>query len=69
MIQKAILKSFNAVSHTATIQLAGSLSVWLDAVPVSRAIPDAEMTAGRSLGLLLFDPGNPQDAVITAVWE
>jgi len=69
MIQKAVLKSFDATSHTATIQLAGSLSVWLDAVPVSRAIPNAEMTAGRSLALLLFDPGNPEDAVIVAVWE
>ncbi len=69
MIQKAVLKSFNAATYTATIQVVGSLSVWLGAVPVSRAIPSAEMTVGRTLALLLFDPGNPEDAVVAAVWE
>jgi hypothetical protein len=68
MIKKAILKSFDADSYTATIQVAGSLSSWLAGVPVSRAIPLAEMVSGRACALLLLDPSNPQDSVIVAVW-
>jgi len=69
MIKKAILKSFNSTDYTATIQVAGSLSVWLKNVPVSRAIPSAEMVVGRACGILFFDPSNPKDSVILAVWE
>ena len=68
MIKKAILKSFDLADYTATIQIVGSLSSWLQDVPVSRAIPSAEMVAGRFCTLLLFDPSNPQDSVIVAVW-
>jgi hypothetical protein len=49
--------------------MSGSLSVWLDSVPVSRAIPSGEMVAGRRVAVLFFDPSNPKDAVVCAVWE
>jgi len=68
MIKKAMLKSFNATAYTATVQIVGSLSAWLQDVPVSRAIPSAEMVAGRACALLLLDPSNPQDSVVVAVW-
>ena len=68
MVKKAILKSFNAADYTATVQIVGSLASWLTNVPVSRAIPTAEMVAGRMCSLLLFDPSNPKDSVIVAVW-
>ena len=67
MFKKALLKSFDSDSYTATVQIAGSLSSWLE-VPVSRAIPSAEMISGRACALLFFDPSNPRDAVIVAVW-
>jgi hypothetical protein len=67
MFKKAILKNFDANSYTATVQVAGSLSSWLE-VPVSRAIPAAEMVSGRACALLFLDPSNPQDSVIVAVW-
>ena len=67
MIKKAILKSFNATAYTATVQVAGSLSSWLE-VPVSRAIPSVEMISGRACALLFLDPSNPQDSVVVAVW-
>ncbi len=66
--RRATLKSFNSTTYKATIQVAGSLSTWLDNIPVSRAIPSAEMTAGRSVAVLFFDPANPDDAVVVAVW-
>jgi len=67
VIKKAILKSFDAGSYTATVQIVGSLSSWLE-VPVSRGIPSAEMASGRACALLFLDPSNPRDSVIVAVW-
>ena len=68
MIKKGILKSFNETTYLATVQIAGSLSVWLDNIPTSRAIAASEMTAGRSVAVLFLDPSNFSDAVVIAVW-
>jgi len=68
MLRRGVLKSFNAAAYTATVQVAGSLSVWLEDVPVSRGIPSGEMVAGRTVALLFFDDANPQDAVVVGVW-
>jgi hypothetical protein len=37
-------------------------------VPVARNIASGELTAGRNVALLLFDPANPKDIVLAAVW-
>jgi len=68
MIKRGILKAFDSGTYTASVQIAGSLSVWLDDVPVSRGIPTAEMVAGRNVAVIFLDPGNPADAVVVAVW-
>jgi hypothetical protein len=49
--------------------VAGSLSVWLDEVPVARNIPSSEMVAGRSCALIFFDEANPGDGVLVAVYS
>jgi hypothetical protein len=67
-IKRGILQSFDSTDYLATVAMAGSLSVWLDAVPVSRAIAAGEMVAGRHVALLFFDASNPNDAVVCAVW-
>ena len=67
-IRHGLIKSFDSGTYKATVQVAGSLSVWLQGVPVARNIPSAEMVAGRSCALLLFDEANPNDAVVAAVW-
>ena len=67
-ILKGSLRSFDAGTHTATIQIAGSLATWLEGVPVSRSIPSAEMVSGRACAVILFDPANPRDAVVAVVW-
>ena len=46
----------------------GTAAAWVTAVPVSRAIPSAEMTPGRKVAVAAFDPSNPADAVVLAVW-
>ena len=68
MIRKGILKAFDSGTYTATVQVQGSLSVWLDDVPVSRGIPTGEMVTGRNVAVIFLDPGNPDDAVVVAVW-
>ncbi len=68
MIRKGILKAFDSGPYTATVQIQGSLSVWLEDVPVSRGLPIAEMVAGRNVSIQFHEAGNPDDAVVVAVW-
>lgn len=68
MIKKGIIKAFNSTPYTATVQIAGSLSVWLEGVPVSRDIASAEMVVGRKCIVIFPDETNPQDAVVAAVY-
>jgi hypothetical protein len=59
---------FSCKGIPATIQVQGSLSVWLEDVPVNRGIPTAEMVTGRNVAIIFPDPGNPDYAVVVAVW-
>ena len=68
MLHHGILKAFDSGTYTATVQLTGSLAQWLRTVPVNRGIPSGEMTAGRKVAVAIFDPSNPADAVVLAVW-
>jgi hypothetical protein len=68
MIKKGTLKAFDAVNYFSTIQIEGSLSVWLENIPTSRAIASADMVTGRNVAVLFIDPSNFSDAVIIAVW-
>jgi hypothetical protein len=67
-IRKGVIKGFDSESYKATVQVAGSLSVWLEGVAVARNIPSAEMVTGRNCALIFFDETNPQDAVVVAVY-
>ncbi len=67
-IRRGTVKSFSASTYKATVEVAGSLSVWLHGVPVARNIPAAEMVAGRSCAIVFFEPSNPSDAVVVAVY-
>ena len=68
MILKGILKAFDSTPYTATVQIQGSLSVWLEDVPVNRGIASGDMVTGRNVAVVFLDPGNPSDAVVSAVW-
>jgi len=69
MIKIGILKSFNETTYLATVQIAGSLSVWLEDIPTSRAIASGDMVTGRNVAVLFIDPNNFSDAVVIAVWS
>jgi|GEM_PF-723456 len=67
MIKKGMIKAFDSETHTATVQMAGSLSVWLEGVPVSRGIPAGEVAVGSACAVLFLDESNPADTVVVAV--
>jgi len=67
-LRHGILKAFTAGTYLATVQLTGSLGVWLANVPTSRGIPSAEMIVGRKVAVAFFDPSNPLDAAVQSVW-
>jgi hypothetical protein len=67
-LRAGILRSFNAGAYTATVQFTGSLQQYVTGVPVARNIAGAEMITGRKVSVAFFDPSNPTDACLFAVW-
>ena len=67
-LRRGTVRAFDSGTYRATVQLAGSLATYLEAVAVARNIAGAEMIVGRSCAVALFDPANPGDAVVVAVW-
>jgi hypothetical protein len=66
-IKRATVKSYDAATHKATVQIAGSLGVWLDGVRVATNIPAADVVADRQCTVLFLDPSNQDDAVVIAI--
>jgi len=67
-LRKAILRSFDSGSYTATVQLVGSHKVYLEGVPVARNMPAGEMAVGRKVAVVFFDAHNAREAVVAAVY-
>ncbi len=67
VLRKATVKSYDAASHEATVQIAGSLAVWLDGVRIATDIPAADVIAGRQCTVLFLDPSNQDDAVVLTI--
>ncbi len=67
-MRKGTVKGFDSGSYTATVQVAGSLAVWLSDVPVARNIDAAEMVAGRNCALIFFSESDPRDALVVGVY-
>jgi hypothetical protein len=67
MTKRAILKTFDSGTYTATVMLVGSARAYLAGVRVSRAIAASEMTAGRFVTVAFLDEFNPAEAVVVAV--
>lgn len=67
MIEIAILKNYDGVTHKAGVQLIGSLTTYLDNIPVSVDISASAMVVGNRV--ILAMPGrNVKDAVVIATW-
>ena len=66
-IARGTIKSYNPATHRAAVQLAGSLAVWLDSLPVSDALEPPEVVAGRECGVLFFTDDSPDDACVISI--
>lgn len=66
-IRRGVVRSFDAVSYRATLQIDDSRSAFAVDVPVSRGIPAGEMVAGRACVVVLQNPDDATDAAVVAV--
>ena len=64
---RAVLKSFDPATYRATVQIEGSRSAFASSVPVSRAIPAAELLAGRACVVLFLNPEDATDSLLLGV--
>jgi hypothetical protein len=64
----ATLQAFDAGTYTATIQLLRSPDQTIAGVPVSRAIPAANLVAGKTLAVIFFDHANSNDGMVVGVY-
>src|SRR5438309_9439811 len=67
ILKRAVIKAYNAGTHRASVQMAESLSVWLDGLVVATDIAAADVVPGRDCTVLLFTDDNPDDGVIVTV--
>lgn len=64
---KGTLRAISAAAWTADVQVAGSLGSYLTGVPLSVAIPEGELVAGRTVIVAVPDERNPGDVSVLAV--
>jgi len=64
---KGTIRAYDAVTHTASVQLTGSLAHFLAAIRVATNIPSAAVVIGRECTVLALDPNNPTDALVLSI--
>jgi hypothetical protein len=67
MLEIGILKTWNGTTYKAGVQLAGSLTTYLDNISVSVSIPSSAMVVGNFV-LAAIPGGNLKDACVIATW-
>lgn len=67
MLELGILKTWNATTHKAGVQLVGSLTTYLDNISVATNIAPQAMVVGNYV-LVAIPGGNPRDACVVASW-
>ena len=67
MLELGILKTWNATTYKAGVQLVGSLTTYLDDISVATNIASSAMVVGNYV-LVAIPGGNPRDACVVASW-
>jgi len=67
MLELGIVKTFDSETHTAGVQLVGSLTTYLDDIAVATNIAPEAMITGNYV-LVAIPGGNPRDACVVASW-
>jgi hypothetical protein len=66
-VHKAVIRTYDSGTHTASVQLTGSLAHYLAGIRVATNIPAAAVVAGRECTVLALDPNNPTDALVLSI--
>lgn len=64
---QAVLQAFDSVNYLATIQLLRSPDQTVGSVPVSKAIPAANMVVGATVAVIFYDHHNSADGMVVGV--
>lgn len=67
-IAPATIRAFDATTFAATVQLSGSAITWLSGIPVNTAIPIGLVRDGARCAVAFFNPADPTDACVLAVF-
>ena len=67
-IARATLRAFNATTYEATVQLSGSAATYLTGIPTAANIPIGLLRAGARCVIAFFNPADPTDACLIAVY-
>lgn len=67
VLKRGVIRAYDALTHKAAVQIAGSLSTYLPDVAVATDIPPAEVQPDRECAVLFFADANPEDAVVIAI--
>ena len=68
-VYRGVIADWDGATFRAAIRLDGSPNQTMTDVRTSVAIASADMTAGRRVLVDTGDHNDPQDAVVTAVWD
>lgn len=67
-IATGTIRSFNATTYEATVQLAGSAATYLAGIPAAAQIPIGLLRAGTRCAIAFFNPADPTDSCLIAVF-
>jgi len=67
MIHKGTIRAYTPATHTASVQLTGSIAHHLTGIRVATNIPAAAVVAGRECTFLALDPNNPTDGLVLSI--
>ena len=69
MITKGIIRSYDAGTHTVSVQPVGNLGTYWKDIPVAVTIPAGNCGVGNYCAVASFNDSNPTDAVVIATWS
>lgn len=67
-ILRGIVRGYDRTNHTATVEVAGAQTTYLNDVPVSHALGWWLLAAGAQCGIVFFDETDPHDACVAFVY-
>ena len=68
MITKAIIKSYDAGTHTVSVQPVGNLGTYWKDIKVAVTSPAGDCAEGNYCAVASFNDSHPTDAVVIATW-